>query len=42
MIKFLAGVVVGIVVSAVGFGGIARMLDRGDENIQSQTRDLAR
>jgi hypothetical protein len=26
----------------VGFGGIARMLDRGVENIQSQTRDLAR
>ena len=39
--KFLAGFVVGIVVASVGFSGIARMLDRGVETIQNQSKELA-
>jgi hypothetical protein len=41
MIRFVAGFVLGIVVASVGFGGIARMLDRGVETIQNQSKELA-
>lgn len=42
MIKLLVGFALGVVVAAVGFGGIARMLDRGVEQIQQQSKELAR
>jgi hypothetical protein len=41
MIKFLAGFVVGLVVASVGFSGIARIMDRGVQTIQDQSRELA-
>jgi hypothetical protein len=39
--KILVGVVIGIVVATIGFGGIARMLDRGVQTIQQQSKELA-
>lgn len=42
MSKFIAGFVAGLVVATVGFSGIARIMDRGVETIQQQSRDLAR
>lgn len=42
MIKFAMGFVLGLVVAAVGFGGIARILDAGVTTIQTQSRELAR
>ena len=41
MIKFIAGFVLGLIVAAVGFGGIARMLDKGVQQIQTQSKELA-
>lgn len=41
MSKFIAGFVIGLVVASVGFSGIARILDRGVETIQTQSRELA-
>jgi hypothetical protein len=41
MTKFLTGVIVGIVISTVGFSGIARLADRGVQTIQNQTKELA-
>ena len=42
MIKFLAGVVVGIAIATVGVTGVARMIDRGVDAtktvIQNQTQ----
>lgn len=38
--NFWLGVVVGVVVSAVGFSGIAAMADRGVVTIQNQARTL--
>ena len=31
----------GIVISTVGFSGIAQLLDRGVQTIQTQTKELA-
>ena len=42
MSKFIAGFVAGLVVATVGFSGIARIMDRGVQTIQQQSRDLAR
>lgn len=41
MTKFVLGFVVGIVVASVGFGGIARIADKGVQTIQNQSRELA-
>jgi uncharacterized membrane protein YtjA (UPF0391 family) len=41
MTKLLIGFVLGLVVASVGFGGIARMLDRGVQQIQTQSKELA-
>jgi hypothetical protein len=37
----IIGFVLGLVVSAVGFSGIARMFDRGVETIQQTSKELA-
>lgn len=42
MSKFILGFVAGIVVCTVGFGGIARILDRGVETVKSQSQELAK
>lgn len=41
MIKIAFGIVIGIVISTVGFSGIAQLLDRGVQTIQTQTKELA-
>ena len=41
MKNILLGFVIGLVVATVGFGGIARILDRGIETIKHQSKELA-
>jgi len=40
--KFVVGVIVGIVIATVGFAGVARIMDRGVEVVQDQARNLSR
>ena len=42
MRNFILGTVFGIVIATVGFGGIARLLDRGVDTVKTQTQDLAK
>jgi len=42
MSKFVIGTVFGIVLATVGFGGIARMLDRGVDTVKTQTQEIAK
>ena len=41
MFKLLIGIVIGVVVATIGFGGIAQLLDRGVQTIQEQSKELA-
>jgi capsular polysaccharide biosynthesis protein len=41
MRNLVIGFVVGLIVSTVGFSGVARMLDRGVQTIQEQSKELA-
>ncbi len=41
MIKLLIGFVLGVIVTTIGFGGIATILDRAVLSIQKTSRDLA-
>ncbi len=41
MRNLVIGFVLGLVVSSVGFGGIARIMDRGVQTIQTQSKELA-
>lgn len=36
------GFVLGIVVATVGFGGVARILDKGVSTVKSQSQELAK
>ena len=36
------GFILGVVVATVGFGGVARILDRGVETVKSQSQDYAK
>lgn len=40
--KFFWGVIIGIVISTVGFSGIAKMADRGVEKIKEITVEQAK
>jgi hypothetical protein len=42
MTKIIIGFILGIAVSTVGFGGIAKMLDKGVETVKSQSTELAK
>ncbi len=42
MIKFVAGVVVGIAICTVGFSSMARMLDNGVNKVQEITKEAAK
>jgi hypothetical protein len=42
MIKFVAGVIVGIAICTVGFSGMARMLDNGVNKVQEITKEAAK
>jgi hypothetical protein len=41
MSKIIIGFVLGVVVASVGFGGIARIMDKGVQTIQTQSKELA-
>ena len=41
MRNLFVGFVLGLVVAAVGFSGIARIIDKGVSAIQTQSRELA-
>ncbi len=41
MSKLVIGFVLGLVVAAVGFSGIARIFDRGVQTIQQTSKELA-
>jgi len=41
MRNIVLGFVLGLVVATVGFSGVARMLDRGVQTIQTHSKELA-
>ena len=41
MRNLVIGFILGIVVATVGFGGIARILDKSIDTVKTQSRDLA-
>jgi capsular polysaccharide biosynthesis protein len=41
MSKLVIGFVLGLVVASVGFSGIARIMDKGVQTIQTQSKELA-
>jgi hypothetical protein len=42
MSKLIIGFILGLIVAAVGFSGIARIFDRGVQTIQETSKELAR
>lgn len=42
MIKFVSGIIVGIVVTTVGFSGMARIADKGVVQVQAIARDAVK
>jgi len=42
MRNFIFGFIVGVIVSAVGFTGIARLMDRGVNKIKQVSTEMAR
>jgi hypothetical protein len=42
VIKFVAGIVVGIAICTVGFSGMARILDNGVTKVQEVTKEAAK
>ena len=41
MSKILVGIVIGIIIATVGFGGVVRVLDRGVQTIQQTSKEFA-
>jgi hypothetical protein len=39
---FILGTVFGLILATVGFSGIAKMLDRGVEQVKTQSQELAK
>ena len=42
MIKFLAGVITGIVLSTIGFQGLVQVADAGVQKVQDASRQAAK
>jgi hypothetical protein len=42
MTKFIIGFVLGIVVSTIGFSGLARMADRGVDQLKQTSQEVAK
>lgn len=42
MTKILIGFILGLVVATVGFGGVARILDRGIDTVKTQSQEMAK
>ena len=41
MKSFIVGVVVGIIISTVGYGGVAQILDHGVNTVKTTSQELA-
>ena len=41
MKTLLAGIIIGLVIATVGFGGVARILDKGVETVKTKSQELA-
>ncbi len=39
---FFLGTVFGLILATVGFGGLAKMLDKGVDTIKTQSQELAK
>ena len=42
MRSLLIGFILGLVVATVGFGGVARILDKGISTVKTQSQELAK
>ena len=42
MLKFIAGVVFGLVIASVGFAGVARILDKSVDSVKTAAYTLSR
>ena len=42
MKSFIVGVVVGIIIATVGFGGVAQILDHGVAKVKTTSQELAK
>lgn len=42
MKAFIAGTIFGLVLATVGFGGIARIMDKGVDTVKTQSQELAK
>ena len=42
MTKFIIGFVLGVVVSSIGFTGLARVADRGVEHLKETSQEVAK
>jgi len=42
MKAFIAGTIFGLVLATVGFGGIAKMLDRGVDTVKEKSVEMAK
>ena len=42
MAKFIIGFVLGVVVSTIGFSGLARVADRGVESIKQTSQEVSK
>ena len=42
MTKFMFGFVLGVVVSSIGFTGLARVADRGVEHLKESSKEVAK
>ena len=41
MTKIAIGFVLGVIVATIGFGGVARLLDRGVETVKTQAQQFS-
>lgn len=39
---FIIGTIFGLILATVGFGGIARMLDKGIDTVKTQSQEMAK
>ncbi len=42
MKAFIAGTVFGLILATVGFGGIARIMDKGVDTVKTHSQELAK
>jgi hypothetical protein len=42
MRSFIFGTIFGLILATVGFGGIARMLDKGINTVKTQSEEMAK